>query len=325
LGAHALLRRELLGLRAELLAERASWSGGLTRARGTIASLGPRLRAWPDDQRIASVLADEDRLDATLRVYQSGGVEPLPVWMLGDLVDVLGAGVVSVALEDARREEASFRQIAPYQDAIEAEVALGQGDDERAIATARRALGALPQSETILAARVAAIGAEASRRDGDDNGALALYQRALQRDPGVIRRLGLAIPAVVRASGGDAADSAAALIRRSPRLREPDGRSFVVTVAAVGTNGLGVTLLDPQGATLMRTQVEAARGDDVDALARRAAEAFHHDAFAMRVALSTGDLRSLDGSTGVADQAQRAQMQNMIQQLAQDPDGQHAQ
>ena len=65
-------------------------------------------------------------------------------------------------------------------------------------------LDALPQSEALLHARVAAVAAEAARDAGQDALSYGFYERTLQKDPGTLRRMGLAIPArvVVQARGG---------------------------------------------------------------------------------------------------------------------------
>ena len=93
---------------------------------------------------MTNALTDELRLDATLRMYVRRGIEPVPTWMVGDLVRVLGPGVVAVALRDARREEAAFPAIRPLHDALEAELRLAQGDEARALTLAERSLAALP-------------------------------------------------------------------------------------------------------------------------------------------------------------------------------------
>ena len=52
--------------------------------------------------------------------------------------------------------------------------------------------------------------------------------------------------------------------------------------------------------------------------AARLVEQFHKDAFAMRVGMTTRDLDSLDGSVTVASQAQREQLQGVLQDVAKD-------
>ena len=223
LGAHALLRRALRTLEAELEAERASVAGLGGRVGGGASSLATRARAWPDDERVTNTLTDELRLDATLRMYVRRGIEPVPTWLVGDLVRTLGPGVVAVALRDARREERAFPAIRPLHDALEAEVRLAQGDESQALALAERSLASLPTAEVLLQARVAAVAAEAARALGRDAASYGYSERAVQKDAGTLRRLGLALPAHVRAAGtGAAAARVATLLGRSPRMRADD-------------------------------------------------------------------------------------------------------
>ncbi len=314
LGAHALLRRALLRTQAELDAERASFSPFTGRVRETSNAIADRLGAWPDDERVTSVLADEFRLDSTLRLYVRGGIEPLPVWMVGDLVHALGAGVVAVALRDVRREEASNAMMTPYYDALEAEVLLAQGDSTRALAMAQRAIQALPTHEALLHARIAAVGAEAARAEGNAQLANGMYERSLQKDPGTLRRMGLAIPATVTVqASGDAASTLGDWLERSPRVRTGEG-GFRIAVTG-DARALRVCLTSPTGAQLGCSDTTATRNESPDHLASRAAEDFHARAFATRVGLSTQDLRSLDGTTTTNDAAAREQMNGVLRDI----------
>ena len=315
LGAHALLRRALLRVDAELAAEEASVSGLGARARGVAGSLASRAEGWPDAERVTNVLTDERRLVSTLQMYVRRGIEPVPSWLVGDLVTALGPGVVAVALRDARREEAAFPAIRPLHDALEAEVRLAQGDDAAALALAARTLDALPSPEVLLHARLALVAAEAAHSLGRDREAYGFYERALQKDPGTLRRMGLALPARVRVTaGGEAADRAGTLLGRSPRLRSDDG-GFEVTVGG-GLDAVRICLRSPLGAQLGCADATRARGESSGALATRAVRAFHATAFATRVGLSTTDVRSLDGTTTADDAAAREQMNGVLHDIA---------
>jgi tetratricopeptide (TPR) repeat protein len=314
LGAHALLRRALRTLQSELEAEQASASGFTGRVSGSAGSLVTRARAWPDDERVTNALTDELRLDATLRMYVRRGIEPVPTWLVGDLVRVLGPGVVAVALRDARREEAAFPSIRPLHDALEAELRLAQGDQSQALALAERSLAALPSAEVLLQARVAAVAAEAAHALGRDAASYGYYERAMQKDAGTLRRMGLALPAHVRAAGnGAAVERVGALLGRSPRLRSDD-RGFEVLVT--GTEAaLRLCLRSPLATQLTCAEVTRARGEPSEAFAARAVQAFHTGAFATRVGLSTTDVRSLDGTTTANDAAAREQMNGVLHDI----------
>lgn len=308
LGAHALLRRALLRNAAEVEAEIVSFTPGLALAHRA-QSAAHALTAWPDDERVVSVLADEDRLIATLRGYVGGGLEPLPSWMVADLIPVLGAGVFAAALEDASEKDRAFAQSRGYHDGLRAELALHRGDYRDAVALARSAAQNIVRTETLLAARILAVGAEAARRDGDAESSRALFEQAMAKDAGIVRRMGFAIPAQVRVEGaGDAAaERAVALLRGSPRLRDAQG-AFVVTVSAAAGRTYNVCLKTTQGNTVNCAAVPAAGAQDtVDQTASRIGAVFHREVFASRSGFATIDLRSLDGTTtGGRDNAREA-------------------
>lgn len=320
LGAHALLRRSIAHVRAEQLAERASWSGTSARPKAGATALALQLGSWADDERIVSILGHRERLDSTFRAYLSGGLEPVPSWLSADLVDVLGAGVVGVALARARTEEQGFAPIVPYFDALEAEVAWKRGDHAKSVELARKAIAALPKGEALLAARTAAVGAEASRQHGDNTAALSLFEQALQKDAGVLRRLGLAIPAHVSGSGDASVERAVVLLGRSPRFREA-AWGFRVAIRK-DPAGLEACLRTPND-TKLTCVLAAPRGEKQakeapEDWAARLVEQFHKEVFAMRVGMTTKDLDSLDGSTTVASQAQREKLQGVLTDVAKD-------
>ncbi len=316
LGAHALLRRAAERMATEQARERASYSGTRARIEAAIAARGARVASFPDDARIVSILAADTRLDSTFRIHLGGGIEPVPVWMLGDLIEMVGPGVVAVALGEVRKKE-KLPGLVPYYDALEAEVALAWGDESRCIELAERSLGTLPKSEALLEARIAAIAGEAARRKGDLGRALQLFERAFGRDPGVIRRLGLSVPAVIKSEGGDLAITTAAdLLSRSPRLRVGGG-GFVITVRK-GPRGLEACMRSPEGAEISCSRAEQGEKQSAYDWGARVVELFHRDAFAIRLGLTTADLNSLDGSTTIASQAQREQLKGLLDDLARD-------
>ncbi len=315
LGAHALLRRALSRMTAERMAERGSARGFGRHVLGALEGITERMGAWPDDERVANVLTDESRLDSTLRMYVRGGIEPLPVWMVGDLVQVLGPGIVAVALRDARRDEREFPAIRPYHDALQAEVLLAQGEPDRALTLARQVLLTLPNAEALLHARVALVGAEAARQAGNNSLYVGMLERAMQRDPGALRRMGMSLPATVTPRGGSLADSVATRVRRSPRIRDGEG-GFRVLVAGA-TNTVQVCLVSPLGAQLGCDTTTRAQNETDDRVVERAVEAFHHERFAARLGLSTQDLRSLDGTTSANEAAAREQMNGVLRDISQ--------
>jgi tetratricopeptide (TPR) repeat protein len=313
LGGHALIRRALLRLDAEQAKERASAEGPIP---SLWAALRERAAALPDAERVVGVLSDEARLDATLRVYLDGGIDDVPTWLLGDLVPVLGPGVVSVALAKARRAEA-LPALEPYFDALSAEVALALRDPARARRLAEGALSTLPRAEALLRARVAAVAGEAAHQAGDRAAAVGHFQRAIEIDPGTIRRLGLAIPAVVRRDAeGPTAERAAEVLRRSPRLFAEEG-AFEVRIELVsGESGIGrslrACLFASLGTSLGCGEITEGIGERPSDAGARLAEAFHRTVFALQLPITDTDLRSLDGAATISRDAGRERLRGIL-------------
>ncbi len=319
LGAHALLRRALARTQGELLAEQASYSdepGLMSRAYD---GAGRSLSVWADEERIVSVLSDTDRLVSTFRVFLRGGIEPVPVWLLGDLIDVLGTGIVAAAIKRARKKE-SDPGVVPYFDALAAELALARGDEKRALKLAQKALETLPKREALLKARTAAAGARAARDRGKRQLYLSLLEQTMQLDPSVIRRLGMSIPAKIKlAQKSRTGQLVAEKLDDSPRL-DSESKAFVVDVLGTGRD-LQVCLRGPQGAKLSCAvasppdtdpKTKKPKTENDEEYATRVAAAFHKKALAMPLGLSGVDLSSLDGSTTVAEQAARDRLKGIL-------------
>lgn len=317
-GAAALLRRALRRVQAERDAERASAASSLADLKSAIADTKGKWLARPDDARIAAILADEYRLVSTLRPYIHGGLEPVPSWLVGDLIEVLGAGVVAVTLDRVREIERDNVSLAPFLDAFDAEIALAQGKLTKALELAERAANSLPKGEALLIARAAAIGAQAATLDGNHAKSLALFERAMQKDPGVIRRLGLAIPAKIVAPDGEP-ELIEALTRlaHSPRLNVvPAGQGAFSIELSKERLGIAVCLRSPTGALLGCTGVVTKKDQSSEERVSELVNEFHTQLFAARVGLNAVDIKSLDGANSLANQQQRTQLQDALDEIA---------
>ncbi len=292
----ALLHRAALRLSAERRAEAAVgapfWEG--IWAWGE--ALSDRAGAWLSGRVAARALADEERLVGTFLVGTHRAAV-MPPWLVGELVDVLGAGVVREAIRRARRED-ERDGAAAYYDSFEAEAALAAGDPERARELATRALAELNPAEALLRARVLAVVAEAARRQGDARAASDAYGEAFQVDPGVFRRFGWSVP-VRYELGGGLSEDVAELIAGAARF---DTEDWGLTVQVQADRHQGqACLLDPGGSQLGCASVTAsAEGETEDEYAARLARAFFDAAFAPRVSLSQADANGLDGSNRVS-------------------------
>jgi hypothetical protein len=315
--AHVILRAAISAAHREILAEAETVGGG----GGLMAGARRGVRDWAEAETVRGMLAgDDDRLVDTLRLFGERGITPVPVWLIGDLVDMVGPGTMAAAL-DLVREREKAKELQPYWQAIEAEVKLARGDEDEAFALARAALAALPQREALMRARAAAVGAMAARELGDGARELELLAAAYQLDPSVIRRLGLSLPVRLRGSGPEAA-AVISMLERSPRLHPAD-RGFGIDVSS-SPGMIRMCLRSPEGSELRCVPEDAsappppAVGPDGKPVKpqpvtpARAVEEFHKQAFAMPLGLTGADMNSLDGSTTTAEQAVRDQVDKVL-------------
>lgn len=326
LGGHALIRIALRRADRETWAEDASSGWFWERWGAWFGDLLPDFDDWSDRQTVAGVLSDEATLTATLRVYAEGALAQVPTWMLGELVDVLGPGVVGAALVDVRAQEPDPRFVA-YYDAVAAEVALASGDDERATAFAVAARDALPGEEALLRARLAGILAASSADQGLGDDEIRWLAVALAEDPSVLRRLDLQLPAEVVVEGGHVAGLVGDQVWRSPRIRWAKG--WTIRVAGEGRE-VDVCLIGPDGARgrCVRPPADAVTPpdpspDDTDPpvplsdeeFARALVRAWHRETFAMPLGSASTSLHSLDATNLDVSEARRAETNALLEGL----------
>lgn len=292
----ALLDRRARFVAAEMRMERGAGRAIHQRVWEWLNATRLRMQGWLAGRQAARLLSDDRRIVGIFRIGTSESAIT-PPWLAGELVDVLGPGVVREALRRGRshdRREAA----AGYYDAFEAEAALSAGDEERALELATRSLSELGRGEALLRARVHAIAAEAARQTDRTDTARAHYDEAFQIDPGIFRRLGFAVPVRISTSGDDVADEIADILERSPRFEIEDG-GLTITIEATVRGGRAC-LLTSSGAMLGCGRAEPTRGDDASSLATKIAHSFQGNVFAPRVDLSQTDANSLDGSNRVS-------------------------
>ena len=330
LGGHALIRIALRRADHETWTEDAS-SGWFWERWGVwFGSFWPDFGDWSDRQTVAGVLSDRALLDATLRVYAEGALAQVPTWMLGELVGVLGAGVVDVALTDVRAKESDPRFNA-YYDAIAAEVALGSGDDARALALASSARDALPGEEALLRARMAGIAASAAGDLGSADDEIRWLGVVLAEDPSLFRRLDLQLPAEVVVEGGYVAGEVGDMLWHSPRIRWAKG--WTLRVAGEGRE-VEVCLVGPDGARgrCVRPPSDALEPPDPadtdapeplgdEAFARAMVRDWHRRAFAMPLGSASVSLHSLDATNMDLSEGRRAETDALLQGLMQSDAG----
>ena len=226
-----------------------------------------------------------------------------PPWLQLDAVALLGPAAVRPLVDRWLREPLEppagqpLELRAAYLAALGAEAVCLAGEDAGCIAEGASARARLPAAEVLLRVRLAARMASAAWRLGKAGEAAALFEEVLDRDPGVLRRLGLALPARLRPGGDPAIRRAAGRALGSARF-ENDG----VAPFSVGDAGGRLCLLARGEAVLAcATPADAAAiegcGDDP---AAKLAAALLDAAFAPRLEMSQQDLTTLDG-TAVAE------------------------
>jgi tetratricopeptide (TPR) repeat protein len=294
----ALLDRRARLVAAELVLEEAAGQSWYRRPLAWLKAAWLRFDASRSGALALRLLSDEKRLIGMCHVGAASSAVT-PPWLLGEIVDVVGSGVATEVLQRARAADA--RPGAPaYYDALAAEAAWRGGDDAQARKLATRALSALAPGEALLRARVNAVAAEAARAEGDGNAAVRHYDAALQADPGVFRRLGVALPIEIVASSDEVAQAAASVIARSPRFTvESSGLS--VRIEANRTSGRAC--LGSKGQLVGCADVKAKATEDADELGARIATAMMEEVFAPRVDLTQADVGSLDGGNLVGRDA----------------------
>lgn len=318
LGGHALLRRALRRSVIALENERRSWDDpraprGWLRARLAVERF---LEDRADRERIVQSTLDGRRLRSTLRPYLTQGLEDTPPWLAGELIDVLGPGVVGAAITEARREEVG-QEVTPYLDALGAETAWRAGDEEEALALSKRALDTLPPLEVLLRARVAAVAFAAL--DDESATALGFLEQALALDGSIARRMGFRIPARLALGEDELARTLRGHLESSPRF----------TIGNVGV----VVRLDRRGPALgacldgANTQAELrcvalrppkAEGADASTpttadQARALAALIHEELLAVPLGLSGLDVSSLDGTTTTSGEAVREKLERLLE------------
>ena len=288
--ASAVLQELALRDRAERAAEDATTAGFWASLPLSARAAWDRLTAWRAMRRAAVALADETFLSRSLRPYYLGIL--LPPWLLPELVDAVGGGVALAALDLARQAEGDATFDA-YFDALRAEAELRRGQYARADALAAAALASLPQAEVLLRARLALVAAACARQRGDDSRAAVFLQAVLARDPGLLRRSGLALPVRIDDDGSELARAAARLVARSPRF---DSGGGPLSVSLTGGAHPRACLVGPSREQLACASVNQPIDTGATAGARLLVAELHREAFAVHTDLSQSDLTSLDGS-----------------------------
>ncbi len=290
-------------MRYQLRLEDAAGSGWTGALKARVEAAGLLFAAWRSERYAASLFARPEILRNRLRPYAPLDVH-IPEWIEPELARMIGAGVVRRALDEARAAGA-FALNAGYYHAWFAEAEAIAGDDAAVIGHSVRALAELPAQEALLRARVAARAGAAHWRLGEHGTALEYLEAALRGDPGVSRRLGVALPVSLRIAGGAFSRELADVLRASPRFREHE-------------NGFPLEAGD-DGAVCLRAKsgVELACYTAPAGDAGEASRAFHARAFGPGLEISKAQRSILRGSSAILANS-AANMENRPRLLSED-------
>ncbi len=288
----------MASLRAELeiqkeLRATMNWSEAM-RHRLQTTKLG--LQAWRSERRAASLFASFDVLQNRLRPYAPLDVH-IPEWVEPDLVHLIGTGVMSEVLEQARANGA-FQLNEGYFYAYLTEINAVDGDFSEVISSGRDALNLLPAAEVLLRARVAANMGKAMWVIGDNVQALEFYQQAYTQDPSIIRRLGLALPITFASDNSAVAAEAIEYLQNSPRFFTSgfDGANgFVLEVRS--NPALSACLRSPTGTALSCYNLSDVENAGSVALAKDLVDGFHNNTFGLGYDISKAQRSILLGSS----------------------------
>jgi len=284
----ALLDRQARLMLAEMTVERAVAEPFYARWWARSEALWLRFQAWMSARQAARFLDDEARLVGTFAIGTARSAV-MPPWLIGELIGVLGPGVVRAAVEQVAGKDAREGAVA-YYDAVLAEVSLAQRDYAEAVVHAESALQGLQPGDALLRERVRAV---LGKGLSDPRQATALYEEVLATDPGLFRRLGWALPVEVRSSDATIDRDLAKAVMRSPRFESSnDGLRIEV-------EGARICLFGRTGAAWGCGEAQPAEDETGRSYKQRIVDAFHAEIFSPRVDLSRIDINSLDGSNRV--------------------------
>lgn len=253
-----------------------------------------RLKAWRSARHAAALFADTPTLKSRLRPYAPLDVH-IPEWMEPEIVAMLGPGVVSDVLEQARLEGA-FVLNDGYYYSYKAEIAALSGNPRNTMEYANQALRLLPAQEVALKGRLAAHIASAAWRLDQTEIALAHFQMALTWDPSVLRRLGLSIPVRIQAANRDYARELSDFLLSSPRF-EADERGFIIAISSPAEGQ--ICLKTPTGDSLYCVQAPGIDETMTLSPTQLLAQAFHTQTFGPGFEISMTLRMALRGNNAV--------------------------
>jgi tetratricopeptide (TPR) repeat protein len=276
----------------EIELERISTLGWLESTRARLDSLSLLLDAWRAERRAASLFAEFDTLQNRLRPYAPLEVH-IPEWIEPEIIRVMGTGVMSTILDQARSNGA-FQLNEGYYYAYKTEIFALDGDYAQALEAGAQALRLLPAQEVLLKARNLTRMADASWALDDFSNGAQFYELAYRQDPSIIRRLGTALPVQIIADTTELANDIASLIEKSPRFRTADGGLRIDISAAPDVS---ICISTGSGVSLSCYTEASTESLTSSRTAQEFAQRFHTKAFGLGYDISKAQRSMLLGSS----------------------------
>ena len=263
---------------------------GAMRVR--LNSITLQLNAWRAARRAGSLFAKFEVIQNRLRPYAPLDVH-IPEWLEPELVQLIGTGVMSAILEQAR-ENGAFQLNNGYYYSYRAEIAALDKDYTSVLEAAGNALTLLPEQETLLRARISARMADAFWKIGQHEESLNSYAIALRQDPSISRRLETSIPVRLDANGSEFSKQVSKYLLRSPRFQEHEN-GFNLSVRE--TPDLSICLNARTGNVISCYAMSTAANQSSDWNAQELTRNFHVRTFGLGYDISKAQRSILLGSS----------------------------
>ena len=272
--------------------ERISTLGWVEGTKAKIDSLDLLLDAWRAERRAASLLADFDTLQNRLRPYAPLEVN-IPEWVEPEIVRVIGTGVMSNVLDQAR-DNGAFQLNEGYYHAYKTEVYFLDDDYQAALDAGAQALRELPDQEVLLRARLLTRLADSAWELGKFDEAQQFYELAYRQDPSSIRRLGTALPVQLISDGSALANQITDLLNKSPRFKQSNSDLRVQISAAPDVS---ICINTSSGVSLSCYTASPSEGQGSEWDAQEFAQRFHAKAFGLGYDISKAQRSMLLGAS----------------------------
>ncbi|MFT6046104.1 MAG: tetratricopeptide (TPR) repeat protein [Arenicella sp.] len=288
----ALADRKAHLLAAQQLLEQSVGLSVWHRFYAKFKALSHETQAWMSGRRATRAVSQRESLAANFRIGSSDSAV-MPPWLLADLISLLGVGPAKLAIQSASDSDERIGAQA-YYNAFAAEVAVQSGDTQEARELIAVALKDLGTSERLMRARLQAHLVQMSLDAGEYTNAADDIQRTLEIDPGIFRRLSMALPISFHAVDGEVATAIKQGLTRSPRLSVA---TSLLSIRITSNSSLAqACLLTSSGSVLGCGRADVVGQESPDALANRVLLSFHQRVFSPKIDLSQTDAHSLDSS-----------------------------